>query len=81
MLKMFHYKTYGFKLLFKSNPGEESWSLKFYLEIYGLIIFNQFITLNFFPVANNRRESDVNWLLIKLQRSTYWWRLAKKTEK
>ena len=38
--------------------------------------------LNFFPVANNRCEYGVNYLLIKLQHSIFvffLWRLAKET--
>ena len=66
---------------FQSNPGEES--LNFFMEIYNLIIFHQFFKLNFFPVANNRWEYGVNYLLIKLQHSIFvffLWRLAKEID-
>ena len=70
--------TYIFELL--SNSGEKSWPLKFYLQIYGLILFHQFMTLNVFLVGNNKCEPGVNWLLIKLQQSIFWWSLAKESD-
>ena len=70
--------TYIFGLL--SNSGEKSWPLKFYLQIYGLILFHQFMTLNVFLVRNNKCEPGVNWLLIKLQQSIFWWSLAKESD-